>query len=217
VTALAAAGWALAAATLMTLRRLRGRLELVAEAEHELRGPLTAMTLAVEAGAGREAVESELARARTALADLRAARSGRRAAGTAQTLALEGVVAGSGAGWEAAAHRAGGGVELDWRAGPVSVRADRGRLAQAFGNLIANAVEHGDAQVELRGVRSGRAVRVEVLDGGPGIGRVRPRRRDRGRGLGIATRAVEEAGGSLTMLPSGRGRGVAVELPVAER
>jgi signal transduction histidine kinase len=214
---IAAAGWALALAALVACVRLCRRLELVADAEHELRGPLTAVALAVEAGAGREAVESELERARAALADLNAARDGWRTPPRPRRLALERVVAGAASAWDAAARTAGGRVDLDWRAGPVSVRADRRRLAQAFGNLLANAVEHGGAEVRLRGVRAGRAVRVEVIDRGQGFGAAGRPGSGRGRGLAIAARAVEDAGGSLRVAGTEGGGRVAVELPLADR
>jgi len=98
-------------------------------------------------------------------------------------------------------------MRLRWDAGPVAVRADRGRLAQAFSNLLANAIEHGSGRVDVHGTRVGDRVRVEVRDQGP-----------RGQGLGIAARAVEEAGGALEVERAEDGTTVAVELPlVAER
>ena len=39
-----------------------------------------------------------------------------------------------------------------WDGPPVSVWGDRLRLAQALGNLIANAIEHGGGAVEVLGV-----------------------------------------------------------------
>jgi len=82
----ALAGWALAAVLGVACLRLRRRLELVAAAEHELRGPVTAIGLAVaalrrEPGGLRRAFafEIELARMRVGLEDLSAARAGRRA------------------------------------------------------------------------------------------------------------------------------------------
>ena len=86
---IAAGGWlaALGAATAARLVLAR-RMELVARACHELRGPLTAARLAVHLAAGQpgaprgplEAIDLELGRARLALADLSAARQGGRAA-----------------------------------------------------------------------------------------------------------------------------------------
>jgi signal transduction histidine kinase len=173
------------------------RMRLVAHAEHELRGPLQAIALAAPDACG-----AEVERARIALADLAAARSGRRARGEAELVRLDRVVWSAAAGWDLAARRAGGGVHLDWSAGPVSVRADRGRLAQALANLLANAVEHGGAQVRISGRRTQRGVRVEVRDSG------------RGHGLGIAARAVRDSGGRLTAARAGAGTAVAIELPV---
>jgi signal transduction histidine kinase len=174
-----------------------GRMRLVAHAEHELRGPLQAIALAAPDACG-----ADVERARIALADLAAARSGRRAQAEAEVVRLDRVVWRAAAGWDLAARRAGGGVHLDWSAGPVSVRADRGRLAQALGNLLANAVEHGGAQVRVSGRRTRRGVRVEVRDSG------------RGHGLGIAARAVRDSGGTLTAARAGAGTAVAIDLPV---
>ena len=191
----------LAAIAMLCVRVIRDarRMRLVAHAEHELRGPLQAIALVAPESCG-----AEVERARIALADLAAARSGRRAQAEAEVVRLDRVVWRATAGWDLAARRAGGGVHLDWSAGPVSVRADRGRLAQAFGNLLANAIEHGGAQVRVTGRRTGRGVRVEVRDSG------------RGHGLGIAARAVRDSGGTLTATRAGAGTAVAVELPVDE-
>src|SRR5207237_6922 len=80
----AIAGWIAAAVLALRARALAGRLRAVGDAEHELRGPLTAVALAVESARRRPALrgladslESELVRARAGLADLTAARSGR--------------------------------------------------------------------------------------------------------------------------------------------
>ena len=105
------------------------------------------------------------------------------------------------------AARAAGPVQIDWRAGGVAVRADRRRIAQAFGNLLQNAAEHGGGDVALRAHRRGGRVLVEIAN----------RRRDRGRGLSIAAAAVEEAGGRLRVIRGGGETTVAVELPVEER
>src|SRR4051794_28379716 len=163
-------------------------MRLVAHAEHELRGPLQAIALAAP-----ERCRQDIERARIALADLARARSGRRAQRGAEVVRLDRVLWRAATGWDLAARRAGGGVHLDWRAGPVSVRADRGRLAQAFGNLLANAVEHGGGQVRVIGRRTGRGIRVEIRDSG------------RGHGLAIAARAVRESGGQMTAAQAGAG------------
>jgi signal transduction histidine kinase len=177
------------------------RLRLVAEAEHELRGPLQAITLAL---GSHPVVEPDIDRARTALADLAAARSGRRAPGFDEVLRLDRLVWRAATASDLAARRVGGGVHLDWSAGPVAIRANRGRLAQAIGNLLANAVEHGGAQIRVSGRKTKRGIRVEVRDSG------------RGHGLTIAAKAIREAGGTLTAGRAGSGTAVAIELPTVE-
>ena len=175
----------------------RRRLELVSRAEHELRGPVAVVSLAAERmrrePAGRRyahALDAELERLRAGLGDLAAARDGRRRPSRPRRSELEPLVRSGVEAWRAAGRS----VRLDWRAGRVAVHADRGKLAQAFGNLLANAAEHGEGPVELSAERRGGKVRVEV--------------RNRGRGLQIASDAARDAGGSLRVV-------AALELPDA--
>jgi signal transduction histidine kinase len=219
-----ALGWALSVVLLAVVLRLRRRLELVAQAAHELRGPTAAISFAVaslrrEAGGLRRALrfESELERMRAGLADLDAARLGRRPAPRERTVALEQVLRSAAAGWRPPAELAGRPVTVRWDAGHAWVRADRGRLSQALGNVMANALEHGSGPIEIRAVRKGgRAVRVEVRNATPGVPGGRRSKAGRGRGLGIATRAVREAGGRLTLERDDDGTTAAVELPLVE-
>jgi signal transduction histidine kinase len=180
--------------------RLRRRLELVARAEHELRGPLTAFALGLEsARRGRPVagvLDAELERARTALADLTAARRGRRAIAPARRLELERLVRSSAAAW---------GARLDWRAGAARVDADAGRVAQALGNLLANAAEHGEGEV---------VVRAERPAGRPGV-RLEVANAERGRGLGIAAAAARSAGGRLATRRTGGEFRATLDLPLA--
>jgi two-component system sensor histidine kinase MtrB len=185
------------------------RMRLIAEAEHELRGPLQAIALATEADARRPDlpradVHPELERARMALADLTAARSGRRADAGSEAIRLDRLVWRAATGADLVARRAGGGVYLDWAAGPVTVHANRGRLAQALMNLLANAIEHGGGHVRVVGRPTKRGIRVEVRDSG------------RGHGLTIAAKAVRESGGRLTAANAGAGTAVAIDLPLAD-
>ena len=172
---------------------LQRRLLLVARAEHELRGPLTSLLMACERGLPPGA---DLARVRLGLADLAAARCGRRAAARPEPVALPAL----------ARATAPGRAIVDWQAGPALIHADPRRLSQALGNLVANAAQHGRGQVVIRGRRAGSSVRIEVADDGPGI---RARKRG-GQGLAIADAAVAEAGGRLE---TAAGHPV-IELPV---
>ena len=128
------------------------------------------------------------------------------------------------AGWQPALEAEGRPALVRWRAGRPRITADPGRLAQALGNLVANAAEHGIGPVELRSRRTGGVVRVEVRNGRPkepgaGSGRAaaNDRARDaRGRGLRIAAQAAGSAGGSLRVVPEPDQVVAALELPVDE-
>lgn len=223
---LGATGWVVALALGVTVLRLRRRFELVAEASHELRGPVTAVGFAVaalrrEPGGMRPALafEAQLTRMRAGLEDLEAARSGRRRAPRPEPVGVERLTRDAAAAWRPAAHSAGRRLRFRWEGGPVAVRADAGRLAQAFGNLLGNALEHGGGPVELSGRRDGDSVRVEVRDRGGErtVSPDFPASANRGRGLTIAARAVTGAGGSLSVEhPPEGGTVAAIELPVAE-
>ena len=178
MTLLALAGWAAAVVTLIAAfagrRRCQARFARIAEAEHELRGPLTALGFAIDGlgkngHVGPDALRAELGRARCAVADLTAARTGRPSLlPTPTVIDLGAVVRSSVAAWQPAAMAAG--VELC--AAPVAtIRAvgDPSRLAQATGNLIANAIEHGGGRVQVSVSSAGAHARVEVADAGPGL------------------------------------------------
>jgi signal transduction histidine kinase len=207
-------GWCVAFGLALAVMRLRRRLELVARAEHELRGPLTAFAMGLEgARRGRPLaglLDAELERARVALADLTAARRGRRAVVVPRRVELERLVRSSATAW---------GARLDWRAGTAPrVDADAGRVAQALGNLLANAAEHGGGEVVVRARDAGeRALVLEVAN--PAAAEpVAPARgrgaAGRGRGLSIAAAAACDAGGALAVHHAGGEFRATLELPL---
>lgn len=234
--AVTAGGWlvalALAAGWRVVLAR---RMELVARACHELRGPLTAARLAArfaaraedpaEARGPLEAVDLELGRARLALDDLQAARTGGRADDRAYALDAGTLLVEVAEAWRPLAREHGVRLRVEPPPGPARVHGDRDRLAQACGNLVANAIEHGgdDREVVIR-ARSGlHTVRIEVLDEGPGlpapvavlVRRPRAGRGSRGRGLAIAADVAARHRGRLAAAPADRGARLVLELPSA--
>lgn len=212
----AAVGWAFA-----ERRRARRLSERVARAEHELRGPvavlrLTCDRMAREATGRRYArsLEVEVERLSAGLADLTAARTGRRpsSGGRGRSDDLRAFAGGALAGWAPVLRAAGRRTRLDWKAGRVALPRDRGRVAQALGNLVGNAAEHGAGEVELRGRRVPGGVRVEI--------RNRLRKgvsgRRAGRGLAIAAEAAEQLGGTLSTEQDDRTFVAALELPLSD-
>jgi hypothetical protein len=192
--AAACGGWiaagVLTALWLAAQRVLDARMEAVARACHELRGPIGAARLGLELAsrAGSlsaeqlRAIDSELGRATLALEDLAAAAEGRNPRWEAGAVDLESLLAETVAAWTPSAAAAGIELRMCWTGGTSPVRADRLRLAQATSNLIANAIEHGGEWVEVRGcskppsgeTEEGRpglaiAARIEVIDDGRGL------------------------------------------------
>jgi signal transduction histidine kinase len=216
---------------LVALRALRRRLEFVARAEHELRGPATALALACErmrrdAAAARHAVvlEAQLERLRAGLEDLAAARHGRRAAGgPVSPVELDPFVRAAVEPWRAALRR----CSLDWRAGAATALADRGRLAQALGNLLANSAEHGTGELDVRARRVPGGIRLEFRNGNRQLARpaheeeggagergaLAAGRSDRGQGVAIASQAARDLGGRLLVDVQPAGTLAVLELP----
>jgi len=226
------AGWAIALSALAGLLAQRAaasrRGRLTARACHELRGPLTALGLALEAMARRceapaerlAALEAQHARAVLAVEDLARARSGRRAPARVQALEAGAFLAAQARAWAlAAGDRA---VRVAGGDGPPGwLLADPVRLAQAVGNLVANALEHGDGPVVLRARAAGEILALEVADAGGGLprpvadllARAAGGRDSRGHGLSIAAEIAADHGGRLVSRPSPSGARLALELP----
>jgi signal transduction histidine kinase len=160
--------------------------ELVARAEHELRGAATALALACEvlrrdpqANGHAAVIDAQLDRLRAGLADLDVARRGERhvddAARADEAVELPTLVRAAATPWEGA---------FEWEGPPLTTQLDRRRFAKALGNLLANAAEHGAGDIRVVGRAHEGGVRLQV--------------QNRGRGLMIASEAAEELGGSLS-------------------
>jgi signal transduction histidine kinase len=228
-------GWLAASVAMfsgLALRRSNEmRMEAVARACHELRGPLAAARLGLELGvrlgelspAQLRALDLELGRASLALDDLAAAglRAGDERARHEVDVAE--LLGDSVEAWRVPAAAHGAALACEWTGVPARVWGERLRLAQATGNLIANAIEHGGGDISVRGSLAPeyRRVRIEVVDAGPGLPapvadlarRPRAGRGTRGRGLAIAATIARDHGGRLAAAPCERGARLVLELP----
>lgn len=242
--AAAAAGWSVALLALFLVawqrRRFDGAGRLVAEAAHELRGPLCAARLAIGSlervfadvptvGARLAAIDAELSRAGLAVDDLGAALETGRSPAESELVDLNELLTQHEPVWSSIAGVHGAVLAVRPGPRPARVLANRLRLAQAMGNLVANGCEHGGGVVTVQVRVTGECLRVEVSDHGRGlpgpIGELiarRPRSAPgrapyaaRGHGLTVARRVAEELGGSLAAAPAQRGARLVLELPAA--
>jgi signal transduction histidine kinase len=199
--------------------RDRRRLVRVARAGHEARGPLCTARLALdglERSARVEAIDLELRRAALALDDLAG-----RPRSTIGIVDVGRVLTQAVPAWRALAEARG--AELVVEAEEARVVGDRLRLAQACGNLVTNAIEHGGGLVRVRCSSAEGRVRVAVRDRGPGlpapvadlVAAARGRRSPRGHGLAIAAAVAERHGGRLSSVPAERGAHLVLEFPAA--
>ena len=201
---------------------------LVAQASHELRGPLSAARLGLE-GLGTQdsarlaAIDLELRRAALAVDDLAAAPRRRRAEEQRRPLELGALVGEAAVAWRALAEARSVALVVEPARLPVLVEADPLRLAQACGNLAANAIEHGGGVVRVRVRAAGGRARIEFTDCGPGlpapvadlVAAARGRRAPRGHGLALAAAIAERHGGRLLSAPSPCGARLVLDLPRA--
>jgi signal transduction histidine kinase len=228
-------GWLVATVAvfsgLVVRRSSELRMEAVARACHELRGPLAAARLGLELGvrvgelspAQLRALDLELGRASLALDDLAAAGLHARDGRARHQVDVAELLGDSVEAWRVPAAARGAELAFEWSGVPARVWGERLRLAQATGNLIANAIEHGGGKISVRGSLTSERhrVRIEVVDAGPGLPapvaelarRPRGGRGFRGRGLAIAATIAHDHGGRLAAAPCDRGARLVLELP----
>ena len=221
------------------LARLEAALErekgFVADASHELRTPLASLRTELELALRRDRTPEELREAlRSAteetdrlsrLADglLVLARSDR---GTLplriETVPAKDLLHGVAERFRGAGHD----VRVDVPDG-LEIQADRLRLEQALGNLVANATTHGDGTVTVSAQTRDGAVELHVEDAGPGVPegfaeqaferftRADEARTGNGAGLGLAiVAAVARAhGGRAGFSPRETGTDAWISLP----
>jgi signal transduction histidine kinase len=228
------------------LERLEAALErergFVADAGHELRTPLALLKAELELALRRPRSESELeAAVRSAahetdrlaqLAEdlLLLARSDRSQLPLERELvSVEPMLDAVAARFSGRAHDAGRTIEVE-PASALDLSADRARVEQALGNLVDNALGHGQGTVRLSAVERNGHVEVHVRDEGPGFpAEFLPHAFDRftqadgarsgaGTGLGLAiAEAVAAAHGGSAHAENREGGGSDVWLALPRR
>ena len=219
---------------------VRSQQTFVADASHQLRTPLAALSLRldnleaegpelrVDDLHGAQLEVQRLARLVDGLLTLARAED---AGAPTEPIDMVALVEGRRDAWCAlAAERD---VELVTDTDAVAAYSAPGRLEQVLDNLVSNALDAAPAgtSVVLAAHAEGDHVRIEVRDAGPGMTpeqrarafdrfwRARPERRERGGfglGLAIVCRLVEADGGTVTLddAPEG-GLAVVIVLPAA--
>ena len=204
--------------------------ELAIDASHQLRTPLTALSMRLEemiASADEPAVVREEGTAALhqaeRLADVvtQLLSPGRRAAGSAALISVDKIVLQQITEWAPAFRRAGRKIVL---VGESRLQAwvTPGGLAQVIATLLDNALMHGKGTVTIRRTQAERSVVIEVEDEGEGVpaelvSRIFERSvsgRPEGTGLGLAlARTMAAADGGRIVLARRKPPVFAVFLP----
>lgn len=187
-------------------------------AVHELRRPLQAIALTLEARSpDLVGAEACLEQARRALLDLDATVNGRGPGSSVCRARIGEVIAALDRRWRFAD------VEVERPERDLDIEVDFDRLGAALDNLVANALRHGTGIVRVRATADDVKARFEVRDEGP---RARPgqgggdnRRGDprHGHGLQVVAGVAATHGGSLSPARPADGGGTlaAISLPLA--
>jgi signal transduction histidine kinase len=204
--------------------------ELAIDASHQLRTPLTALSMRLEEMIA-SADEPEVVREEGTAALHQAERladvvtqllsPGRRAAGSAALISVDKIVLQQITEWAPAFRRAGRKIVL---VGESRLQAwvTPGGLAQVIATLLDNALMHGKGTVTIRRTKAERSVVIEVEDEGEGVpaelvSRIFERSvsgRPEGTGLGLAlARTMAAADGGRIVLARRRPPVFAVFLP----
>lgn len=212
---------------------LAAERQLSQDASHQLRSPLTALSMRLEEILAAD--DSAVVREEAAIAlgqverlsqvvERLLTQSRGSHASRATLVDVDTVVRQQVEEWRPAFQRARRRVEVTGLAG-LSVAATPGTLGHILATLLENALHHGGGTVSVRrrttGVRPGGSVVIEVSDGGPGVPEELGQRiferavsGRSGTGLGLAlARDLAEAGGGRLELVSRQPAVFAVFLP----
>ncbi|MGE5285772.1 MAG: ATP-binding protein [Micromonosporaceae bacterium] len=214
---------------------LAAEREFATDASHQLRTPLTALSMRLEEmiaaaedpGAVREegaAALAQIERLASVVSQL-LGRTAPKQSGEATLTGIDDIVAEQAADWDPAFRHANRKIEITGTKGLRAVTS-AGNLAQVIATLLDNALVHGAGTVTIRTWQTDKSVVVEVRDEGRGIPpELVPHIFERnvtgrpgGTGLGLAlARAMAAADGGRVVLVRPRPAAFAVLLPRAPR
>ncbi len=217
----------------------RAKDDILAVVSHDLRGPLHAISLAVEALRDEVpesskrylgAIERSIGRAERLIADLLEAaqiENGKLQLnrGTVDAISIVNQAAQD---HELLAKESGGVIVAQLPGEPTLVAADRERVLQVLSNLIGNALKHArGSAIEIGLKRNGKDATFVVRDGGPGISEAelphifdrywsgRTKKGGAGLGLAIAKGIVDAHGGKIAVASQhGHGAEFSFTLPL---
>jgi signal transduction histidine kinase len=210
---------------------LAAEREFAADASHQLRTPLTALSMrleemmaaADEPGVVREEGQAALLQTER-LADVVSqllGRTHRSSGGQPEQVCIDDVVSQQVVEWDPAFRRRNRKLGVAGEKG-LAAYATPGTLAQVVATLLDNALVHGDGTVTVRTSQTPRSVVIEVRDEGTGVpAELVPRIFERnvsgspgGTGLGLAlARSIAAADGSKVVLVRPRPAVFAIFLP----
>jgi two-component system sensor histidine kinase RegB len=210
---------------------------LAAGAAHELGTPLATMAVLVgelELDAGRDAdarhdlalVREQIALCKGIISSM-AARAGTLRPEQVQVQDARVWLEGVRARWHTLRPRATSRLTLDGAAGVPRIVTEA-TLEQALANVLNNAADASDTEIDIRLDWDESKLRIVIKDGGPGFpsqvlrqaGSVPLSTRNGGAGIGLllAFSAIERLGGHIVLNnPSGGGGLVSIELPIASQ
>lgn len=198
--------------------RIAAERQFASDASHQLRTPLTSLTLRLEeiemmatdedTRAEAHACLEQVERLTGVVEDLLVA-SRRASGGTTEALRLEDVLAQQREEWEHAFAAAGRELVLSDEVG-MPVLASPGSLAQVLATVIENSLRYGAGRtsVSVRSANGGHGVFIDVADEGPGVSddlapfifeRAVSGHGSTGVGLALAKTLVEADGGRIEL------------------
>ena len=197
-------------------RLLAAERQFASDASHQLRTPLTALSMRLEEILQADDPRTVQEEARSALAQVERLAtvvehlldSVRDSSLRAGPVPLDEIVLQQVVEWEPAFHAAGRAVRASGSRGLVALATPNG-LSQVLATLIENSLVHGAGTVTVSTRSTGISLVVEVTDEGPGVppelgARIFERsvsgRRGTGLGLAVARELAESDGGRLELV-----------------